>query len=195
MARGMGSEVVDLIPFRQGHFLLESGHHGERWLDLELLFLRPEPVSLLAGSLASRLAALEVEVVCGPLIEGAFVGLFVASSLGALFTYSERAGTSSPYRYVVPQALRPVVRGKRVAIVNDVINAGSAVGGTFADLVSCGADVVAVGALLVLGGWSERFAAENGLALEALTTEPNRYWAAEECPLCAEGVPLVKAFA
>ena len=33
----MASDLIDLIPARGGHFLLESGHHGELWLDLELL--------------------------------------------------------------------------------------------------------------------------------------------------------------
>jgi hypothetical protein len=37
-------------------------------------------------------------------------------------------------KYRIPPALRSQVRGKRVAIVNDVINAGSAVRGTFLDL-------------------------------------------------------------
>ena len=46
---------------------------------------------------------------------------------------------------------RAVDGGKRVAIVNDVINVGSAMQGTFADLQNCGAVVVDISALLVLG--------------------------------------------
>jgi hypothetical protein len=34
----MSEDVLDLLPRRRGHFLLESGHHGELWLDL------PNPV-------------------------------------------------------------------------------------------------------------------------------------------------------
>ena len=64
------AELVRLLPSRKGHFRLESGHHGDLWLDLELLCLRPEPVQRTAAHLAARLAAHQVEVVCGPLIEG-----------------------------------------------------------------------------------------------------------------------------
>ena len=39
----MQEDVLRPVPARRGHFLLESGHQGDRWLDLELLCLRPEP--------------------------------------------------------------------------------------------------------------------------------------------------------
>jgi orotate phosphoribosyltransferase len=194
----MKDEVVRLLPVRRGHFLLESGHHGDLWLDLELLCLRPEPVRRLAGELAARLARYQVEAVCGPLVEGAFVGLMVAAALGISFTYSERfAGDQTeglyPVRYLVPGALRRELRGKRVAIVNDVINAGSAVRGTFADLQRCEAEPVVIGSLALLGAWSARFAADQKLGLEALASLPNEVWTPAECPLCAAGVPVMNA--
>jgi len=73
--------VFHLLTAKRGHFLLESGHHGELWLDLELLYRRPRMVQPLCSELAKRIAGLHVEVVCGPLIEGAFVALTVASEL------------------------------------------------------------------------------------------------------------------
>jgi orotate phosphoribosyltransferase len=114
-----------------------------------------------------------------------------------MFTYAERfegeqAAGLYPVTYRIPAVLRDHVRGRRVAIVNDVINAGSAVRGTFADLEAWGADIVAVGALLVLGGWTSQFVAEKNLALEALDSQPNPIWPPEDCPLCARGEPLVK---
>jgi orotate phosphoribosyltransferase len=55
--------------------------------------------------------------------------------------------------------------GKRVVIVNDVINAGSAVKGTFADLEKCGAKLVAIGTLLVLGTAAKEFASAQNVDL------------------------------
>ena len=34
-------EVAALLPWRKGHFKLESGHHGDTWLNLELLCVQP----------------------------------------------------------------------------------------------------------------------------------------------------------
>lgn len=187
--------VAPLLPRRTGHFRLESGHHGDLWLDLERLCLRPEPVRRLAGELARRLARHRVEAVCGPLVEGAFVALFAAAELGVPFTYSEllperTSDSLFPARYRIPQALRAELAGKRVAIVNDVVNAGSAVRATLADLERCGARPVAIGTLAVLGKKAAELAAGANLALETLAELPNAIWTPAECPLCARGVPL-----
>src|SRR5215470_11774772 len=127
-------DVISLMPARRGHFLFESGHHGDLWLDLELLCLRPEPVRRLAERVAERLAPYAVDAVCGPLVEGAFVALMVAAALGVPFSYAERFPDPKrddlfPIDYRLPRALRARVRDRRVAVVNDVINAGSAVRG------------------------------------------------------------------
>ena len=84
----MQEQVAELLPKREGHFVFESGHHGEVWLDLERLLLHPERVQPLAETLADRLRGHRAEAVCGPLVEGAFVALMVASSLGLPFSYS-----------------------------------------------------------------------------------------------------------
>jgi len=189
-------DVIALMPARRGHFLLESGHHGDLWLDLELLCLSPGPVRRLAARVAARLAPYEVDAVCGPLVEGAFVTLMVAEALGVPFTYAERFPDPKrdalfPVDYRIPRALRARVRDKRVAIVNDVINAGSAVRGALMDLAACGARPVAIGTLLVLGSAAARLAADRGIALETLAALPNNLWTPAECPLCVRGVPLV----
>ncbi len=69
-------------------------------------------------------------------------------------------------------------------------NAGSAVRGTFADLKACGAEPVAIGALLVLGSPASSFAADMNIVLESIASLPNALWEPSECPLCASGVPL-----
>jgi orotate phosphoribosyltransferase len=189
-------EMVSLLPTRRGHFLLESGHHGNLWLDLELLCLHPEPIRRLADQLAAALSKHAVEIVCGPLVEGAFVALMVASTLKIPFAYSgrhvgERTDALFPVRYRVPRALRPELRGRKIAVVNDVINAGSAVRGTLTDLRECGGETVVIGALAVLGDGAYQLAAQASIALETIATVPNEIWTPAACPMCAEHVPLL----
>jgi len=148
-----------------------------------------------AARLAARLEKYRVDAVCGPLVEGAFVALLVSLELDCDFVYAQRFADTArgglyPVEYRVPAVLEPAVRGKRLAIVNDVINAGSAVRGTFSDLQACGATIVAIGALLALGNAIGAFAAENQIALELLKRMPNNLWSPAECPLCAKGQPL-----
>jgi len=188
-------EILGLLPARRGHFLLESGHHADLWLDLELLCYRAEPVRRLANRLAEALSPHEVEVVCGPLIEGAFVGLIVASALDVPFAYSTPSTEPGrdglfPVRYQIPRGLRHLLQGRRVAVVNDITNAGSAVRGTLADLRACGAVPAAIGTLAALGGAAADLARHEGIPLETLATVPNNLWTPSQCPLCAQQVPL-----
>ncbi len=147
------------------------------------------------ATLSERLHPYALDAVCGPLNEGAFVALMVALRLGVEFCYAERFETPRsdelfPVHYRIPGALRDSVRGKRVAIVNDVISAGSAVRGAYTDLVTCGAEPVALAAIVVLGESAERFSREKGMPLIHIARFETRAWIPSECPLCAAGMPL-----
>ena len=191
----LAEQVAALLPARDGHFVFESGHHGQVWLDLDLLFLHPERVRPLAEVLAERLRRFEPDVICGPLVEGAFVALQVASSLRLPFHYSEprrdpRETGLFPVSYPIPGPLRPLLRGKRVAVVNDVINAGSAVRGTLTSLRDCDAKPVAIGTLAVYGEAAAKLADSHAVSLETLASLPSKIWEPDSCPLCSKGEPL-----
>jgi orotate phosphoribosyltransferase len=188
--------VARLVGVRTGHFPFESGHHSDLWMDLETLCLEPAVVQSMAVELAARLKPHAIEMVCGPLNEGAFVALLTASALGCQFAYTERfapdvpSAALFPVEYRLPKPLRTAARGRRVAIVNDVSSAGSAVKGTFADLHLHGAQVVAIASLVVLGDAMKTFAAQKQLPLVSLAERALNMWTPAECPLCADGVPL-----
>jgi orotate phosphoribosyltransferase len=188
----MKEHLVSFMGGRQGHFKLESGHHGDLWFQLETLCLNAREMRPFAVRLAEQLTPQNVEVVCGPLVEGAFVALLVSLELGCDFVYAERFADTTraglfPVDYRLPKALQPTVKGKRVALVNDVINAGSAMRGTFFDLQAHGADVVAIAALLGLGDAILEFAGEQQVTVALLERMPNNLWTPSECP----SVPLV----
>jgi orotate phosphoribosyltransferase len=191
----MKEDLLSFVRGRPGHFRMESGHHGDLWLQLETLCLHSREIRPFAAQLAAQLAKYNVEAVCGPLVEGAFVALLVSIELGCDFTYAERFADATreglfPVEYHLPKSLHCAVKGKRVAIVNDVISAGSAVRGAFFDLQALGAHVVAIGAPLALGDSIAAFAAEHGVPLELLLQMPNNLWTPAQCPLCAAGVPI-----
>jgi orotate phosphoribosyltransferase len=185
--------AMALLAARSGHFLLESGHHGDLWLELDGLFWSTGAVEPLVAALAERIRPYEVDVVCGPLVGGALLAQLVAARLGAGFCYTERTATGSGLyaaAYRVPDVLRSRLAGTRVAIVDDVVNAGSAVRATLAAVGAAGAEVVAFGALLTLGSTPATVAADAGLPLEALGTRPTEIWEPGRCPRCATGEPL-----
>ena len=187
--------LIEALAARRGHFRLESGHHGELWLDLDALFARPARLAPFVAELAERLSGCGADVVCGPLVGGAFVAQAVAERLGIEASWTERVAAPSggglyAARYRIPEALRDRLRGRSVAVVDDVVNAGSATRATIADLRACDARPVALGALLVLGDGAAQLARAEGLALASVATLANAIWEPADCPLCAAGVVL-----
>jgi orotate phosphoribosyltransferase len=123
--------------------------------------------------------------------------LLVANNLEAQFIYTERIEHDEraglfPVEYRVPTPLRSAIRGMRVAIVNDVTNAGSAVRGTAADLKACGAEIVAIATAATIGTAASQLADEYHVPLYSLTKLKAYVWPPEDCQLCREGVPLNK---
>lgn len=186
----MEEKLLELLSVRRGHFVLESGHHGNLWLDLDALFLRPAKLRPFTRDLARRLSRHGIEAVVGPLVGGAFVAEMIAVELDLCFAFAERRADAEGVTYAIPDAFRDHLRGRPVAIVDDAINAGSATRATFAALTTLGARPVAVGALLILGETALPFFAANRLAVESIARLANDLWEPAACPLCAAGVPL-----
>jgi orotate phosphoribosyltransferase len=129
------------------------------------------------------------------LVEGAFVSLMVAEELDVEFCYAERfehpeATGLFPVEYGVPDALKSRLQEARVAVVNDVISAGSAVRGALADLHRCSAIPVALASLLVLGPSAAALARREEIPLLHIAERDNPLWLPSNCPLCSAGVPL-----
>jgi orotate phosphoribosyltransferase len=188
-------EFLEIVSGRKGHFQLESGHHGELWLDLDALFAQPRRVAPLVARLTDALRPHDVAVVCGPLVGGAFLAQAAAAALDAEFAFTERelpavADGLYPARYRLPPAYAERVRSRRIAIVDDVMSAGSAARGTYAELQAHQGVPAVVGALLVLGSTGADFFAQQNVPVEAVARQPYPMWLPAACPLCDSGVPL-----
>jgi orotate phosphoribosyltransferase len=189
------TDFLKLLHARRGHFKLESGHHGNLWLDLELLFLRPKALEPFIIELARKISAFRVDAVCGSMVGGALIAQNIALELGVDFLYTERVAPQTPddlysVAYRLPNRLRRLVNGRKIAVVDDVINAGSALRGTLAELESMGTTPIVIGALLLLGETGRNYFSDKGLPVQCISHLPNEIWAPENCPLCSSQIPL-----
>lgn len=199
--------IFDVVPSRHGHFLLESGYHTDLWLTLDALFVDPAALAPYVAALADRLRAHAPTAICGPLLGGAFLAQAIATALGARFFVTEPApaapaaapaapaGPAAPAalftaKYRLPPGQLAHLRGERVAVVDDVISAGSSVRATIAALEDAGAAIAAAGALLVLGDVGRTHLAARGISVEALGHRAFTLRSAADCPQCRDGIPL-----
>jgi len=194
MTKPAVTSFFELIAGRRGHFQLESGHHSELWFDLDALFAVPGQIDPLVKQLAESVRSYEVAAVCGPLLGGAFLAQLVAHSLNVDFCFTARvmprdAGGLYPASYLLPPAFVARVSGRRIAMVDDVMSAGSALRGTYTELQRHGATPVVAGALMVLGTTGADIFAEQQVPVEAVVHEGYSLWLPSECPFCEAGTP------
>lgn len=195
MSDTSAAAFLALVTGRRGHFRLESGHHSDLWLDLDGLFSQPQLIAPFVAALADRLRPYHCEAVCGPLLGGAFLAQLVAHALEVELCFTERVAPShpegfDPVRYRLPPAFARRVRGRRLAVVDDVMSAGSALRGTCVALEAQAAVPVVAGALLVLGSTGADYFGGRGMAVEAVAREDFDLWLPADCPLCAAGAPI-----
>lgn len=186
---------LDLVAGRRGHFRLESGYHSRLWLDLDPLFAEPRRINPFVESLTNMLRPYDLAGVCGPLLGGAFLAQLVAHALEVEFYFTERVlppESEGLYqtRYRLAAAFASRVGGKRVALVDDVMSAGSALRGTYTELEANGAVPVVAAALLVFGSAGADFFSQRGVAVEAVARDDYEMWLPNDCPLCKLGQPL-----
>ncbi len=186
---------LHMVSGRRGHFRMESGLHSALWLDLDPLFVEPRRIAPFVAALADRLHPYQVDAICGPMLGGAFLAQLVAHALGTEFFFTERVASGEGSglfraRYHLPPAIAARVHGSRMAIVDDVMSAGSSLRATEAELRAHGAEPVVAGALLILGAIGAAYFAGRGVAVEAVAREDFAMWTVDACPLCAAGVPL-----
>jgi orotate phosphoribosyltransferase len=184
-------DVVQLARPQRGHFDLGTGYHGDVWLDLDALFLRPAALRPYVRVLAGRLRQHRLDAVCGPMEGGAFLAQAIAEDLGAAFLPAARGPAPQPgtaTAYLLPR-VPGGISGWRVAIADDAVNAGTAVRACAGLLGAGGAVPVAVAALISLGPASGAVAQDISVPFYAAAAMPSQAWPAGQCPLCAAGLP------
>ena len=191
----MADDILSLMPVRSGHFILESGYHTNVWFDLDSLFVSPRRIAPLVTDLSQRLGRYQLTAVCGPQHGGAFLAQAVAAKLGLHFYYTlpnhiARANRLFAATYELPAGVKNLAGSERFAIVDDVISAGSSVRATHTELTDAGGEVVAVGALVLLGTKARDHFSTLGVPVETLAERNFETWTSDECPSCRRGEQL-----
>jgi len=165
-----------------GHFLLSSGLHSPHYFQCAKVLQHPRHAERLCAEIAGRFREWSVQVVIAPALGGIVVGQEVGRQLGARTIFAERHEGALLLRRGFE-----IFRGERVLVCEDVITTGGSVAEVLAIVRSSGGEVVGIGAIVDRSGG--RIAFENCYATVTLDVKTYR---PQQCPLCAEGIPVVK---
>jgi orotate phosphoribosyltransferase len=171
----------------EGHFLLSSGRHSDRYFQCALLLADPRRASELAREIAARIPE-RPDVVVGPALGAVVWAHEVARAVGTPSYFTERADGRMELRRGFK--LEP---GARVLVVEDVTTTGGSVREVLEVVRRCGARPIGVAAIVNRSGVANPFEADN-LPFWSLAEVEALSWTAAECPLCKSGErgPAVK---
>lgn len=166
----------------EGHFRLTSGLHSGGYMQCALVLQYPEYAERLGAALASRLAVHDANVVLSPALGGIVIGQEVARALRVRALFAERQEGVLTLRRGF--TLGPT---DRVLVIEDVVTTGGSTRETIDVARAAGALVVAAGSIVNRGATTEL-----GVPYEALAKVSLPAYDPATCPLCAQGLAVVK---
>lgn len=187
-------DIITIIkPFdavlEDDHFVYATGRHGSAWLNKDALIPHAELIQTLCAHLAEAVAkqGLEFDVIAGPAVGGVLISHWLGLFLDKPSLYLEREQDTGSKRFICRRGFDGLLADSRVLLVDDVIDSGNSLVQCKQVIEDLRAEVVAVVALIDRGNIADDFFA---CPMVSLATYKVPSWAADECPLCREGVPI-----
>jgi orotate phosphoribosyltransferase len=168
----------------KGHFLLASGLHSPVYWEKARVLQYPEYTEKLCGMIADHFRDKEISVVAGPTTPGIILAYETARQLGVRGIFAEKSDNGGrEFRRGFE-----IVPGEKVLVVDDVMTTGGSVRDVIGAVRKLGGVVVGVGVLVLRSAGEPDF----GVPFYACHKTKVVTYDPDKCPLCAEGIPLVR---
>ena len=180
-------ELLDLFrasgALLDGHFRLTSGLHSPGYLQCALVLQHPQHAESLGRAIAEPTRDVTPTVVLSPALGGVVIGHEVGRALGVRAIFAERQDGSLTLRRGFS-----VTDRDRVLVIEDVLTTGGSTRDTMAVATAAGARIVGAASIVDRSGGRVRFDVPFHALLDVALPTYEPY----TCPLCAQGVPVVK---
>ena len=167
----------------QGHFLLTSGRHSNYYFQCAKVLQYPQYTEMVCKIIADKFKDYDIDTVIAPAIGGIVVGQEVARQLNKRFIFVEREEKKLTLRRGFS-----LESSEKVLVCEDVVTTGGSVFETIEIVKQNDADVVGVGFIVDRSNGKVDFGYPQ---ISAMKMDVVSYLK-EECPICKEGIPLVK---
>jgi len=165
----------------EGHFLLSSGRHSNRYCQCAKLLQYPDRAAQVLSVVVEKLKDTPIDIVVGPAMGGIIVAYELGRQLGVPAIFTEREEGKMCLRRGFE-----VLAGQRVLITEDVVTTGKSSIETIEALKSFGVEIVGIACIANRSTGSIGYPVFEAIKLDIESWEP------ENCPLCKQGIPFVK---
>ena len=184
--------------YREGHFKLKSGRHGDRYLEKFQVLQWPEHVveigQLMAELVRTTAGGRPIDVVVGPTTGGVILAYELGRQLGTRGIFAEGVTDANGAHRELRRGFR-IDPGERVALVDDVVTTGASLLEMIPLIEAAGGEIASIVVIvdrsgqlrdLVSPASGRRYRAQALWSLDLPSYEPGP----ETCPGCAAGLPL-----
>lgn len=182
MTFDLQQSLLDCGAMLEGHFLLTSGRHSDRYIEKFRLLEQPLALNAAAKAMAATLHE-EVDVVLGAAVGGILLVGAMSRILGRRSMFTERVEGKMTLRRGF--MLKP---GEKVVIVEDIVSTGGSIDELIEIVTATGAETVA--ALGLVDRSAEGY--NCPIPWRPLLRIPIGSWPADNCKLCQQGVALME---
>ncbi|MDR2980438.1 MAG: orotate phosphoribosyltransferase [Bacteroidales bacterium] len=165
----------------EGHFLLSSGRHSNRYCQCAKLLQYPDKAEKVLSIVADKVRDLNIDLVVGPAMGGIIVAYELGRQLGVPAIFTERENGEMTLRRGFEIKPR-----QRVLITEDVVTTGKSSLETIKVLQEMGAEVVGIACIVNRSNGNLTYPLFDAIRLDI------ENWDAADCPLCKEGKPYTK---
>lgn len=175
--------LKDKNAYLEGHFRLSSGRHAGKYMQCAKIMQYPEDFGKLCAELATYFKDENITLVAGPAVGAVIFSYEMGRALGVKTIFAEREDGVMTFRRgfeVSPE--------DRVLVVEDVITTGGSCKEVIKAVQAIGATVVSAASIV------DRSAGkvDMGVPFKALLSMEIESYEEDECPLCKQGMPIVK---
>lgn len=175
--------LEDAQVLQTGHFRLTSGRHSDKYMQCARVFENAKYSEPICKDIADAFRDEKIDLVVGPAIGGVIITYEVARQLGVRNIFAERENGVMTLRRGF--AVEP---GSRVLVVEDTITTGGSVKEVIALVKEKGGVVVGVGSVVDRSNGTVDF----GVPLHAAVSVEVISYEESDCPLCKQGLPVIK---
>lgn len=165
----------------EGHFLLTSGKHSNRYVQCAKVLRYPDKAEAILKPVAEKLKEMDIDLLVGPAMGGIIVAYELGRQLGKEAIFTERVDGKMELRRGFE-----VKKGQRIVICEDVVTTAKSSMEVKKLLESMGAEVIALASIIDRTAGNVDIELISSIKLEIETFE------ADDCPLCKQGIEYVK---
>lgn len=169
----------------EGHFILSSGLHSDRYIQSALLLQYPDIAADLGDQIARKFPG-AVDAVVSPAIGGLIIGHEVARAKKCRALFAEKDDDGNP---VLRRGFN-ISSGEKILIIEDVITTGRSTNEVIKLVKGFEAEIIGIGSIVKRVKNPGLFGA---ITVHSLLTIDIESWDPKICNVCREGkIPAVK---